>query len=79
VAWPDQNMKMLRHEDVSSDLETEMDPEFVEGVEEVLTEAVGMKELHPMIGAGRDEVEVVRSVEVVQGGHELILACYPKP
>jgi hypothetical protein len=67
AVWPDQNMEVVRHEDVSHDLETEMDPEFVEGVEEVLTEALGMKDLHPMIATGLDEVEVVTSIEAVQG------------
>jgi hypothetical protein len=66
-------MKMFWHEDVCNDLETEANPKLVEGVDEVLAEAVGMIELRPVVGAGGNEVEMARTVEAMQWGHEGIL------
>jgi hypothetical protein len=64
---------MFWQEDVSDDLATPADPQVIEGLDEVLAEAVGMIELRPVVGAGGDEVEMVRTVEALQPGHEGIL------
>jgi hypothetical protein len=67
-------MKVLRHKDVSDNLETEPGTQLAESLNEVLTEAVGTRELLPTIGAGGDEVEVATRIEPAQRGHEVILA-----
>src|SRR5579863_135535 len=67
-------MKMLRHENVSEEVEPEGVAHLVERAHEKVTKGFGIEESRAVVGAGGDEVKVVLPVMANQAWHGLILS-----
>src|SRR5579863_6449893 len=71
-------MKMLRHENVSEEVEPEGVAHLVERAHEKVAKGFGIEESRAVVGAGGDEVKVVLPVMANQAWHGLILSPVPQ-
>ncbi len=69
LAGPEQNVKVLRHEDIAPDPESELVTQLRPGANEPSLEAFGVKDASAAIGAGGDVVQVVQAVEMEHAPH----------
>jgi len=66
-------MTVLGHQHIAEDFETQFRPEFVQGLDEMALEAVGVKNADPPISVFGQVVVVTLSVETPQAWHRCSL------
>lgn len=70
---PDQQVEVLRHQNVAEELEAQAEAQLVEGLHPVTAKALGIEKARATIGAGSEIMEVVEPVIMLLARHGKIL------
>ena len=66
-------MKVLGHQDIAHHLEFQFAAQRIKGGDKMAAKAVGIKPANPSVGAGGDEMQVVKPIIVTLAWHAGIL------